>query len=140
MKFFERAIRTITQTAVLVCYRVLSSVHLNIENIASFPGHLLLHFLIFSITWRSGRRPGTTPTLLNHKVDSITARIPLKKHSKNSHEYNLSLWFTMIIAAEIVNKSLPVISIAADPLVFPTVQLYLPEMSVTYWSMVSTVS
>ena len=46
----------------------------------------------------------------------------------------------MIIDAEIVNKSLPVVSIAADvPLVFPTVQLYVPETSVTLWSMVSTV-
>jgi len=35
----------------------------------------------------------------------------------------------------------PVVLIAADvPLVFPTVQLYLPEMSLTNWVMVSTVS
>ena len=47
----------------------------------------------------------------------------------------------MIIDAEIVKKPLPVVSIAADvPLVFPTVQLYVPKMSVTLWSMVSTVS
>jgi len=46
----------------------------------------------------------------------------------------------MTIAAEIVNKSLRVVSIAADvPLVFPTVQLYVAKMSVTLWSMVSTV-
>ena len=47
----------------------------------------------------------------------------------------------MIIDAKIVNKSLPVVSIAADvPLVFPTVQLYVPKASVTLWSMMSTVS
>jgi len=47
----------------------------------------------------------------------------------------------MIIDAEIVNKSLPVVSIAADvPLVFTTVQLYVPKMSVTLWAMLSTVS
>ena len=34
----------------------------------------------------------------------------------------------------------PVVLIAADgPLVFPTVQLYVPKMSVTLWAMVSTV-
>ena len=62
------------------------------------------------------------------------------KYSKNSHEHNLLYGLTMITAAEIMNKSLPVVSIAADvPLVFPTVQLYVPKTSVTLWSMVSTV-
>ena len=47
----------------------------------------------------------------------------------------------MIIDAKIVIESLPVVSIAADvPLVFPTVQLYVPKASVTLWSMMSTVS
>jgi len=59
---------------------------------------------------------------------------------KNSHERNLSYGITTITAAEIVNKSLPVVSIAADvPLIFPTVQLYMPKMLVTLWAMVSTV-
>jgi len=59
------------------------------------------------------------------------------KYSNNCHEHNLPCGITMITAAEIVNKSSPV---ALDvPLVFPTVQLYVPKMSVTLWSMVSTV-
>ena len=63
------------------------------------------------------------------------------KYSKNFHECNLPYGLTMITAAEIVNKSLPVVSIAADvPLVFPTVQLYVPKTSVTLWAMLSTVS
>ena len=40
-----------------------------------------------------------------------------------------------------MNKSSPVTIIAADvPRLFPTVQLYVPKMSVTDWAMVSTVS
>ena len=40
-----------------------------------------------------------------------------------------------------MNKSSPIALIAADvPLLFPTVQLYIPNMSVTDWAMVSTVS
>ena len=62
------------------------------------------------------------------------------KYSKNSHEYKLSYGITMITAADKVNKSLPVVSIVAVvPLVFHTVQLYVPKTSITLWAMVSTV-
>ena len=40
-----------------------------------------------------------------------------------------------------MNKSSPVTLIAADvPLLFPTVQLYVPKVSFTDWAMVSTVT
>ena len=63
-----------------------------------------------------------------------------KRQFSNVHKYS-KVCITMTTAAEIVNKSSPVVSIAADvPLVFSTVQLYVPKTLVTLWAMVSTVS
>ena len=51
------------------------------------------------------------------------------------------LWYQCTELEVLHCKSSPVTSIEADvPLAFSTVQLYLPEMSLTDWAMVSTVS
>ena len=53
---------------------------------------------------------------------------------------NITCPMVHITAAGIMKKLSPVASKAVDvPLVFPTVQLYVPKTSVTDWSVLSTV-